>query len=170
MRQPLTNSGWGFASNCFVCEPSNPSGLRLPFFHDEDAAEVTADFKLDDRFSGAPTYVHGGIVLALLDEAMAWAAIAIAGQWAVTKETSAKFHRPVRVGLPNRLRAWIESASADEITAGAEIFDGKERLCTTARAVFSPLGMAQAVEATGGAVSAEDLSFVRQVDPEPKPS
>ena len=170
MRRPLTNSGWGFASNCFVCEPSNPAGLQLPFFHDEDAAEVTADFELDDRFSGAPTYVHGGIVLSLLDEAMAWAAIAIAGQWAVTKETSTKFHRPVRVGRPHRLRAWIETATAEEIVAGAEIFDGKDRLCSTARAVFTPLGMAQAIEATGRTVSAEDLSFVRRSDPEPGPS
>ncbi len=166
MLRPLTNAGWGFSSNCFVCEPSNPNGLQLPFFHDEEKAEVTAEFELDDRFSGAPTYVHGGIVLSLLDEAMAWAAIAIAGQWAVTKETTTKFHRPVRVDRPHRLRAWIEEASDEEISAGAEIFDGKERLCSTARAVFAPLGMAQAVEATGGAVTAEDLSFVRPAEPE----
>ena len=35
--QPLTNAGWGFETNCFVCEPSNLLGLRIPYFLDEEA-------------------------------------------------------------------------------------------------------------------------------------
>jgi len=27
----LTNDRWGFASNCFACEPTNEAGLRIPF-------------------------------------------------------------------------------------------------------------------------------------------
>src|SRR5699024_8543549 len=82
--QALTNDQWGFESNCFVCEARNDAGLRIPFFHDEDTGTVTATFTLDDRFSGAPSYVHGGLLLAVLDEAMAWAAIAVAHRWAMT--------------------------------------------------------------------------------------
>ena len=47
----LTNDQWGFASHCFVCEPTNEAGLRIPFFHDEATDRVTADVTLDDRFS-----------------------------------------------------------------------------------------------------------------------
>ena len=69
----LRNDAWQFRSNCFVCEPSNTAGLAIPFFHDDEAGTVVADFTLDERFSGAPHYVHGGVALAVLDEAMAWA-------------------------------------------------------------------------------------------------
>ena len=85
---PLTNDRWGFESNCFVCEPTNGAGLGIPFFHDTAARVVTATFVLDDRFSGAPQYVHGGLALAILDEAMAWATIAIEERFAVTAETT----------------------------------------------------------------------------------
>lgn len=162
--QPLTNARWGFTSSCFVCESSNPAGLQLPFFHDEAAGEVVAQFTLGPGFSGAPNYLHGGIVLSVLDEAMAWAAIAIAGQWAVTKETSTRFERPVRVDRPHRVRARIESSSTPgpDLEASAEVVDGKDRICATAKARFTPLGAAQAVDAIGAAVDPEHHSFLRR--------
>ena len=55
----LTNEQWGFSSNCFVCEPTNGAGLRIPFFHDTERDVVTAEFDLTDAFSGTPSYVHG---------------------------------------------------------------------------------------------------------------
>jgi uncharacterized protein (TIGR00369 family) len=162
--QPLTNARWGFTSSCFVCEASNPAGLRLPFFHDETAGEVVAEFTLGARFSGAPNYLHGGIVLSVLDEAMAWAAIAIAGQWAVTRETSTRFERPVRVDRPHRVRARIEpsSTAGSDLAASAEILDGRDRICATARASFTPLGAAQALDAIGEAIDPAHRSFLRE--------
>jgi uncharacterized protein (TIGR00369 family) len=159
--RPLTNAGWGFESNCFVCEPKNESGLRLPFFHDEEAGAVLAEFQLDDRFSGAPSYAHGGIVLAVLDEAMAWAAIAVAGQWAVTKETAARFDRPVRIGQAHQVRAYVDAASDESIAARAEIRDAKDRVCAAAEATFTPLGEAQAVDAIGTDLTDDHRHFLR---------
>ena len=92
----LHNDDWGYESNCFVCEPRNELGLRLPFFHDTDAGLVRARLELGDAHSGAPTLVHGGVVLAVLDEAMAWTCIAIALSWAVTTEMSTSQQRPRR--------------------------------------------------------------------------
>ncbi|HVF32608.1 MAG TPA: hotdog domain-containing protein [Acidimicrobiales bacterium] len=162
-RRPLTNARWGFTSNCFVCEPANSHGLRLPFFHDDEADAVVADFELGDEFSGAPSYVHGGVVLAVLDEAMAWAAIAIAGQWAVTRTTSTEFERPVRVDRAHQVQASIESTTEREIRAVASIVDAKGRTCATAAAAFTPLGEAQAIDAIGGAEGL-DRSFLRGGD------
>ena len=105
----LHNADWGFDSNCFVCEPRNASGLQIPFHHDDDVDSVSAEFTLDDSLSGAPRFVHGGIVLAILDEAMAWATIAVGGKFAVTKETSATFDHPVRVGRTYRVEAFVDS-------------------------------------------------------------
>ena len=101
--KPLTNAGWGFETNCFVCEPSNPLGLRVQYFHDEEAEVVSAEFTLGVEHSGAPHYVHGGVLLAILDEAMAWAAIAIGGRFAVVQSTATTFDRPVRIDEPHRV-------------------------------------------------------------------
>lgn len=135
--------------------------MRVGFFHDDEADEVVADFELGDQFSGAPTYVHGGVVLALLDEAMAWAAIALAGQWALTKESAARFDRPVRVGRAYRLVARVDEASSESIAARAEIRDYKDRVCAAAEATFTPLGEAQAADALGVEVSDENRGFIR---------
>lgn len=160
----LTNDRWGFPSNCFVCEATNEAGLRIPYFHDEANDTVVADFELDDRFSGAPSYVHGGLQLAVLDEAMAWAAIAVAGRWAVTAETSTRFTHPVRVGRQYTVTARITSTITDDdggLTASATITDTKERLCAEASATFVVLGEAHAVDATGVAIGDNDRSFLR---------
>src|SRR5262249_52972511 len=96
--RPLTNDAWGVPANCFVCGPRNGAGLRIRFHHDTVDEVVVADFVLDERFSGAPRFVHGGVVLAVLDEAMAWATIALVRRFAVTVETTTRFERPVKIG------------------------------------------------------------------------
>jgi len=158
--QPLTNDGWGVDSNCFVCEAGNDAGLRIPFHHDVEGEEVVADFRLDDRFSGAPQYVHGGVSLAVLDEAMAWATIAVGGAFALTRETTSRFHRPVTVGQPHRVRAWISGADGDRILTEAEIMTDDGQLCVSSHATFVPLNLDQATEAAGSELASEDLEFV----------
>lgn len=157
----LDNSRWGFESNCFVCERANTDGLGIDFFADRDAALVTASFSLDDRFSGAPSYVHGGIVLAVLDEAMAWATIALANSFAVTKETTTRFRAPVRVGGEYRVRASITSDQEREIACAAEILDTENTVCAQAHATFVPLGPAEAKDAIGSDVVGDDQGYLR---------
>ena len=161
---PLENARWGFESNCFVCEPRNAAGLNIPFEHDDEDGVVRAAFTLDDRFSGAPTYVHGGVVLAVLDEAMSWATIAIGGVFAVTSETSTRFLRPVRVGRDHTVEARVDEVAEDRLETSASVLDGKGRACAEARATFVPLGPAQAVDAIGAEVTGEDAAYVRGSD------
>ena len=161
----LHNDDWGIETNCFACEPRNTSGLRVPFFHDDGREVVVGDFELGDEFSGAPNVVHGGIVLTLLDEAMAWACIAVARQWGVTTETSARFHRPVRVGKRYRVEAGIVADSVDRdagtARATARVLDGTDRIRADGAATFALLGEAQAVRLTGEAVPDRHRSYLR---------
>lgn len=92
----LHNEDWGFEPNCFVCEAKNARGLQVPFSVDDERGVVVAEVNLPNDFSGAPTVVHGGVTLAVLDEAQAWACIALAGKWAVTVETTTRFHEAAR--------------------------------------------------------------------------
>lgn len=157
----LDNATWGFDSNCFVCEPSNAAGLRIPFLHDEEAAVVRAEFCLDAAFSGAPSYVHGGITLAVLDEAMAWAAIALAHSFALTRTTTTTFLRPVLVGRPHRVEARLAGRSADAIDAEAVVLDGEGRRCAESAASFAPMSGARARVAMGAEVAGDDAAFLR---------
>lgn len=157
----LTNGQWGFESNCFVCEPANAAGLRIPFSHDEDAGVVRANVQLDDRFSGAPTYVHGGVVLAILDEAMAWATIAIGGKFAVTEETSARFLHPVRLGRPYSVVARVDDPGEERMRCSATVLDAKDRPCTEASATFVVLSAAHAVDVIGSEVTGDDARYLR---------
>jgi len=158
---PLTNAGWGFDSMCFVCEEANPVGLRIPFFHDDEAGTVTAEFTLDEAFSGAPRFAHGGILMAICDEAMCWATIAIAGAWAVTASNTHHFRRPVRLGERHRVEARITGRDEAGIRTSALLTGvSRGRAAVEAEAVFSPLGPAQASGAIGTEVAAEHRGFL----------
>jgi uncharacterized protein (TIGR00369 family) len=160
--RPLTNAEWGFESNCFVCDPANPRGLGIRFFHDEDAGLVTADLQLGAELSGAPHYVHGGVLLAVLDEAMAWAAIALAGRFAVVQSTATTFDRPVRVDEPHRVEATIQEHTDTAVTARAHVADAGGRRCAEARARLVVLSTVTAGSAIGS-VTGADIRYLRPV-------
>jgi len=151
-RHRLHNEDWGFESNCFVCEPKNVQGLQLPFFHDDEAGTVEAEFRLDDAFSGAPSFVHGGVTLAILDEAQAWAAIAVGGKFAVTTETTTRFRWPVKVGRTYRVVARITEQDTDTIATSAVVLSPSERACVETSATFAVLSAANADRAIGADV------------------
>lgn len=155
----LHNDDFGYETNCFVCEQRNEQGLRIPFFHDTERNLVTADFSLSNTFSGAPTLVHGGVSLALLDEGMAWACIAIGRQWAVTSETATRFDRAVYVDKPHRIEAEIVEQTDIEIVATGRIVDLKGRVRAESRATFTVLGEAQLRRAAGESGDAIDPSM-----------
>ncbi len=58
------------AGHCFACGPANPEGLHLKFVYDAEHQTATAPVHLTRIHEGPPGYIHGGIVAALLDEAM----------------------------------------------------------------------------------------------------
>jgi uncharacterized protein (TIGR00369 family) len=166
--RPLTNAAWGFESNCFVCEPSNPLGLRIPFFHDDEAALVSAEFRLGSEHSGAPHYVHGGVLLAVLDEAMAWAAIALAERFAVVQSTATTFDRPVRVDEVHRVEASVHRRTDTAVTARAHIADAAGRRCAEARARLVVMSTAVAGAAIGS-VTGADIRYLRPPPPNDAP-
>src|SRR4051812_7022420 len=157
----LDNADWGFESNCFVCEPKNAHGLRIPFAYDDEADVVTAEFNLEDTFSGAPSYVHGGVTLAILDEAMSWATIASANAFAVTQTTTTNFVRPVKLGRTYRVEAKVDGREGDVLTVSAVIANEHGKPCAEASARFLQLSMDQAESAIGTTPTGDDAGYVK---------
>ncbi|MEX0664485.1 MAG: hotdog fold domain-containing protein [Acidimicrobiia bacterium] len=148
--QALDARQFGVDTSCFVCDPRNDRGLRVPFFHDTEAQLVFCDFELPAEFSGAPTLVHGGATLALIDEGMAWATIAISGRFAFTRQTSARFDRPIRIGHHYRLEVRVAEADEHRIVTEAVVLDDRSKTRVTAHAVMAVLDLDQAAAAIGG--------------------
>lgn len=93
--------------NCFACGPENPIGMHLHFDRAPEGEEgVVAIATLADQFQGWRGIAHGGIVMALIDEAMAHAA-GYAGHRGVTASVNVRFRKPVPLGEPIHLRGRV---------------------------------------------------------------
>ena len=94
---PLTNVPVD-DGNCFACGPDNPIGMRLHFERSGEKS-VRALVTLGSQFQGWKNIAHGGIAMALLDEAMAHSAAAV-GFRGVTASMSTRFRAPVPLETP----------------------------------------------------------------------
>jgi acyl-coenzyme A thioesterase PaaI-like protein len=81
---------------CFGCGDENPTGLGLNFAYLED--KVRAEFIASEDHQGFPGRVHGGIISAILDEAMGYAAGRAAGRPAFTVELTVRFKAAAPLG------------------------------------------------------------------------
>jgi uncharacterized protein (TIGR00369 family) len=93
---------------CFVCGMKNPYGLKLQFTYSPDGSMVETTFIPDEKYQGWKDMVHGGIIVTLLDEIMAKAALK-KGFNVLTGEITAKFKNPAKVNEPLVCKAEIES-------------------------------------------------------------
>ncbi len=108
------------ASSCFVCSPSNPIGLRVRFAL--DGRRVVGEFVPTDLHVGFAGLVHGGILAAVLDDAVAWLAY-YQGEETVTGRLAIRFRQPARPG--ERLRV-----EAEEIGRRGRLRQGRAVLRT----------------------------------------
>lgn len=135
---------------CFVCGKDNTRGLRIRFFIDGEG--VKASFTPDETLVGYENTVHGGIISALLDEAIIWAVYAATKRFGVTAEINVRFRKPLPIQeecivlgrmLEDRGRLWI---------AEGKIFDEEGNLCARARGKVVPLAEKEMKKVEDGSV------------------
>jgi len=56
----LDPRAYGFPTRCFVCEPDNAQGLRIPYTYDDEARVVSAEFTLGPEYSGTTAVPPAG--------------------------------------------------------------------------------------------------------------
>lgn len=105
-------------SGCFACGQTNPIGLRLRFTADGDT--VRAEFTPGPLYQGYDGVVHGGIVAAALDDAMAQL-FHMKGQESVTARLEVRFRKEAPVGEPLVVTAWLTGGRARLFTAEAAL-------------------------------------------------
>ena len=82
---------------CYVCGRENPAGLGVKFDISAEARSIRGKFIPKEVHQGYEGIIHGGILSALLDEAMVKLAFSL-GMPAVTAEISVKFESPASPG------------------------------------------------------------------------
>jgi acyl-coenzyme A thioesterase PaaI-like protein len=88
------------SAHCFACGLQNPFGLQLQFF-DNGIDEVHCTCSIPDRFQGYPGLAHGGIVAAILDEAVGRISmISDPMHFMMTATMELKYRQPVPLNTP----------------------------------------------------------------------
>lgn len=136
-RRLLTRDDLAIDTCCFVCDPANEGGLHIEFFLDEEAHRVLAEYTPAPTHEGAPGVIHGGVLGAILDDAMAWAVNVLSGSFGLTRSAEIEYSRIVRAGEQYSVTAWISEIGQRRAATTAELRDSEDRLCCGTRAEFA---------------------------------
>lgn len=116
-----------------MCGVDNACGLQLSLYY--DAETVKTAFTIPQRFAGYGGMAHGGVVAAVLDEVMAWAANCAARGGTATGEMTLRYRKPVPVETPIAAEGRVVSQRGRIYETEAELTGGGAVLAS-AKAVF----------------------------------
>ena len=135
MKKPLKQLSETGYKACFGCGSKNPHGLQMRFSTDEEA--VFSHVVVPPHLTGWNDLVHGGILSTMLDEIMAWTAIYLLKQVAVTKSMTVDFLKPVLAGDELAVTGRIlEKTNEREAVVEGLIHNSDGDLCTRSNATF----------------------------------
>lgn len=126
---------------CFVCGKENPRGLKTQFAVYGD--RVRTSFLPDESMVGYEHAVHGGIISALLDEAIIWATYASTGRFGVTAELTLRFLTPLSVQTKCFVEGWMVENRGKLWIGEAKLMDEEERVYAKARGKVLPMSEEQ---------------------------
>ncbi len=136
--------------SCFVCGRDNQHGLALRF--DSIGNQVVTQCELGSQYAGFDRRTHGGIVAALLDEAMGWATVLATGRFTYTVELNVRYRAPVPTETPLAVAGWVERDARRLLFAAATIKSSEQQLLASATAKFMKVSEAETKEIAGSLV------------------
>ena len=136
---------------CFACGSRNPFGLRLRF--ERDGERVVTRFAAREEYQGFPGYLHGGVIVALLDEVMSRVSLVMDDRWTMTAGMDVRFRKPVLIG--------------QDVTVVGEHIETKRQVVTARAEVLLPDGGA-AAEATGKFVYVSTTALAKMGEDYPR--
>ena len=120
---------------CFGCGIDNPCGVELSFTYDGE--KVYATYTPKEVHVGFKGLVHGGVVTALLDEAMWWAVAAAKRENTFTTRITVEFKRPVRHGESYRVEGWmVEERRGRVFLVEGQVLDESGKMCAKGSGTF----------------------------------
>jgi acyl-coenzyme A thioesterase PaaI-like protein len=126
------------SSGCFLCGDENACGFRTRFFVQGDA--VCLRVAIPPHLNGYKKVAHGGVLAALLDESMGWAATVFGGlnRMYLTGELTVKYLAPVPVGEEIEVRSRLVENAGRIAYGEGELLSGGT-ICVRAKGKFLPM-------------------------------
>ena len=121
----------------------NKSGLHLQYelVDDGDAyagVRVATTWTPSSDHVGFPGFVHGGLLAAVLDDAMG-RSTAVFKKWVVTGRMSVRYRNGAQVGQPLKVEGWINRMTRRLMTAQSHILDANGQPVAEADATYLPV-------------------------------
>ena len=132
---------------CYGCGSSNPDGLHIKSFWDEDGVHVRAEYLPDPKYCGWPELVYGGLVAMLVDCHSNWTAMAyhyrnegrepgsLPRIDCVTGTLNLTYLKPTPMGVELLLKARVEGEVGRKSRVLCEVW-AEDVLTVTADSVF----------------------------------
>jgi uncharacterized protein (TIGR00369 family) len=130
----LTPFAHSASNRCFGCGPANEAGLRLEFLLADDGSVVSLPV-VPRTFDGHPSYLHGGIIATLLDEAMS-KAVRAQGKTSMTRKIEIDYLRPVPSGTPIRIEGRVVRNEPRKHWAEARVVSQKGTVLAEGKGLF----------------------------------
>lgn len=146
-----TRPGGAPGNVCFGCGEANSGGMHLPFERDETVKRVRGNFRLGDRYQGAPGMIHGGIIALVLDEALGKVCRFYDAR-AVTAKLTIEYLRPIKVDQEIRVEAFQVDRRERNLFLEGEIRDAEGRVLARGRGRFVAVDPEQYRRVTGVAL------------------
>ena len=120
--------------DCFLCGTATHRGVGLALYANEDGVDGEVTFQITEQ--GAPGFVHGGALAAIMDESMT-AAAWLAGHKVMAANLNVEYRHPVRVGSTVTVTARVVEHMGRRVEASSEVrlVDGTVACC--ARGTFA---------------------------------
>ena len=144
----------------FVHGLGNPQGLRVQYHLETVAADaepppphpdplagvrVVGEWRADDDHMGFPGVAHGGLIAAILDDAIGRCA-ALRHRWVVTGRIDTRFRAAAPTGVPLRVEAWLTRYQRRLVVGRARMLLPDGALVAEAHGTYLPIPAA--LEAT----------------------
>ncbi len=131
---------------CYVCGPENPCTTHATYTRVGDRVHVA--LRLDERHEGAPGFVHGGALSAVMDDVLG-AVLWVIARPAVTARLEVDYRRPAFIDQDYVGEAWCERIDGRKLHLRGELRNAEGEVVAEGAALF--LEVAPEHFAQGGA-------------------
>jgi uncharacterized protein (TIGR00369 family) len=129
---------------CFVCGEENAAGLKTRFYI--EGGFVKADLNAEPHHCGYPNTVHGGVVAAIMDETMGWAASRVIKRMCYTADLSIRYVRPTPADRTVTVQAHVTRSGSRMVSVASSLVDAEATVYAKGEARFVPLTVEQTLE------------------------
>jgi uncharacterized protein (TIGR00369 family) len=138
------------SDSCFVCGVDNPVGLGMQFFIMDGM--VASHWRPAEKYCGYKGVVHGGVLAAAFDEAMAWAAARELGRMCVTGELTVRYLQRTPGDREYLLKTRVIEPGKRRVIAYGVLVDDSGTEYADARGKFVPLTAEETLRVDDGLI------------------